>query len=176
MKANKYQKLAMQTANNEINANEQLINAVLGLVGESGELCDVLHLCNTDDGDSLTARYILLAARFGALGDEIKKIKYHGHNADKIKIMNMCREIKDLAFGLSEYATYRDHTYDFEIDLREENADKILDELGDCQWYVTYGVHSLYSTLKYIMKKNIEKLYKRYQGKFSSEKSINRTL
>lgn len=175
MKANRYQKLAMQTANNEISSSEQLINSVLGLIGESGELCDIIHLCSTDDGDSLTSRYMLLAARVGYFGDQIKKIKYHGHTADKIKMMNLCREIKDLSFGLSEYATYRDHTYDLEINTLG-HEEKILDELGDCLWYIAYGVHSMMSTLKHIMKMNITKLFRRYQGKFSYEKSINREV
>lgn len=175
MKANKYQKLAIQTANNEIEPSEQLINSVLGLIGESGELCEIILICSTDNGDSLTSRCMLLAARVGYLGDQIKKIKYHGHTADKIKMMNLCREIKDLSFDLSEYATYRDHTYDLEIDP-SPHKEEILDELGDCLWYIAYGVHSMFSTLTYIMKTNIEKLFKRYQGKFSYEKSINREV
>ncbi len=53
---NNYQKLAMYTANKEMlkNPDESIINGILGLLGESGEIADY-----------------------------IKKVKYQGHKFDK---------------------------------------------------------------------------------------------
>jgi NTP pyrophosphatase (non-canonical NTP hydrolase) len=42
MNANEYQKLAMTTLNKELNKKEVLINAVMGLCGESGEAIDIV--------------------------------------------------------------------------------------------------------------------------------------
>lgn len=42
MEINEYQKLAMTTLNKELNKKEVLINAVMGLCGESGEAVDLV--------------------------------------------------------------------------------------------------------------------------------------
>ena len=42
MNANEYQKLAMTTLNKELNKKDVLINAVMGLCGESGEAIDIV--------------------------------------------------------------------------------------------------------------------------------------
>lgn len=42
MDANKYQTLAMTTLNKELNKKDVLINAVMGLCGESGEAIDIV--------------------------------------------------------------------------------------------------------------------------------------
>lgn len=174
MKANKYQKLALRSALLDRSPDNQMVNAVLGLIGESGELCNLLHQSSTDNGDSLTSRYLLLAGRVGELGDIIKKNMFHGHPVDDIRIMNLSREISDLAFKLSEYCTYRDITFDLKISIDDAVRDVIAEEIGDCQWYIALGVYSIGMKLKSIMKQNIDKLLKRYPDKFSSERSINR--
>ena len=56
MKANKYQRLAMRTANLDLSPEECLLNAVLGLAGESGELCKILSKVSLDDGDRKSTR------------------------------------------------------------------------------------------------------------------------
>ena len=42
MKANEYQKLAMVTKNPDLNGRDLLINSVMGLCGESGEVIDLV--------------------------------------------------------------------------------------------------------------------------------------
>ena len=42
MKINEYQELAMTTMNKELSKREVLINAVMGLCGESGEVIDIV--------------------------------------------------------------------------------------------------------------------------------------
>lgn len=42
MEINEYQKLAMITLNPKLNKQEVLVNAVMGLCGESGEACDIV--------------------------------------------------------------------------------------------------------------------------------------
>lgn len=42
MTINEYQELAMRTSNKELSASEHLMNGVLGLTGESGEVADLV--------------------------------------------------------------------------------------------------------------------------------------
>ena len=53
MTANEYQKLAMTTLNPDLSQKDILINAVMGLCGESGEAIDILkkHLFQGHDLD-----------------------------------------------------------------------------------------------------------------------------
>lgn len=41
MSANEYQRLALSTANPELDSSEQLINGLMGLCGEAGEVTDI---------------------------------------------------------------------------------------------------------------------------------------
>ena len=56
MEINEYQKLAMTTLNKQLSKKETLINGVMGLCGESGEVIDLVkkhlhqgHQLNTND-------------------------------------------------------------------------------------------------------------------------------
>lgn len=53
MEINEYQKLAMRTLNPEINKKELILNASMGLCGESGEVIDLVkkHLFQGHDLD-----------------------------------------------------------------------------------------------------------------------------
>ena len=53
MKVNEYQKLAMKTLNPKLNKKDILINAVMGLCGESGEAIDIVkkHLAQGHELD-----------------------------------------------------------------------------------------------------------------------------
>lgn len=55
------------------------------------------------------------------------------------------------------------------------DADRIVDELGDCMWYAAEIAHALGVTLEDVAKHNIAKLAKRYPSGFDAEHSINRT-
>ena len=105
MEINQYQKAALRTANS-LNSKDLMVNGILGLCGETGEVSDV-----------------------------IKKHLFQGHELD---------------------------------------VDKIVDELGDVCWYIAILSKSLNVDLETVMKKNIEKLMKRYPDGFSSKNSIYR--
>ena len=53
MKINEYQELAMRTLNPDLNKKDVLINAVMGLCGESGEAIDLVkkHLAQGHELD-----------------------------------------------------------------------------------------------------------------------------
>jgi NTP pyrophosphatase (non-canonical NTP hydrolase) len=53
MEINEYQNLAMRTLNKDLNKKDVLINGVMGLCGESGEVIDVVkkHLAQGHDLD-----------------------------------------------------------------------------------------------------------------------------
>ena len=53
MKINEYQELAMRTLNQDLNKKDVLINAVMGLCGESGEAIDLVkkHLAQGHEFD-----------------------------------------------------------------------------------------------------------------------------
>ena len=53
MEANEYQKLAMTTLNKDLSKKDVLINAVMGLCGESGEVIDIVkkHLAQGHELD-----------------------------------------------------------------------------------------------------------------------------
>lgn len=53
MEANEYQKLAMTTLNPKLDSKDVLINAVMGLCGESGEVIDIVkkHLAQGHELD-----------------------------------------------------------------------------------------------------------------------------
>ena len=56
----------------------------------------------------------------------------------------------------------------------EAAVQKLVKELGDVLWYVTYGTRAIDSSLDAVMQTNIDKLSARYPEGFSSERSINR--
>jgi len=76
MKANEYQKLAMTTLNKDLSEKDVLINGVMGLCGEAGEVIDL-----------------------------VKKHLHQGHDLDKEKMVNelgdVCWYIAELATALN---------------------------------------------------------------------------
>lgn len=66
---------------------------------------------------------------------------------------------------------YMYHGHKLDDDMKE----KIILELGDVCWYVALMAWAINKTkFEEVLNKNIAKLDKRYQGKFSTEKSVNR--
>lgn len=100
-----YQKACLRTAGAET-GEELLLNGILGLSGESGEVADLY-----------------------------KKHRFQGHDLDKEEMVN---------------------------------------ELGDCMWYIAVIAESLGVTLEDIMQANILKLEKRYPEGFDPQRSVNR--
>ena len=56
-------------------------------------------------------------------------------------------------------------------DLDKEH---LIGELGDVAWYIAITSYALGVTMDEVLKRNIEKLQKRYPEGFQSEKSIHR--
>ncbi len=107
MEINEYQKEAMKSLNPSLNNDEVLLNGVMGLCGESGEVIDIL-----------------------------KKHLSQGH---------------------------------------ELNRDKMIEELGDVAWYLAETAYALDVDLDTVLRKNLDKLKKRYPEGFSVTDSINRS-
>lgn len=57
----------------------------------------------------------------------------------------------------------------------EFEIDHIIEELGDCMWYIALTATAVGATMGEVMERNIEKLKKRYPDGFSVMDSINRT-
>ena len=57
MSPNEYQGLAMRTSNRELSKEEHLLNGVLGLCGESGEIADIVKK-NRMQGHALDIEHI----------------------------------------------------------------------------------------------------------------------
>lgn len=85
MDLNKYQRLAMQTANRDMEWEEQFTNAVLGLTGEAGEVADEWKKCRYHGHPYVMSRtmgelgdvlwYLALAA--DAMGTTLNDIAAH---------------------------------------------------------------------------------------------------
>ena len=56
------------------------------------------------------------------------------------------------------------------------DREKVMEELGDLQWYIVLACVGLGCTLEDVMQGNIDKLLRRYPEKFSFERSRNREL
>lgn len=56
----------------------------------------------------------------------------------------------------------------------ELDKDKLVNELGDVCWYIAILADGLNVDLETVMRKNIEKLQRRYPDGFEAKKSINR--
>lgn len=53
-------------------------------------------------------------------------------------------------------------------------VDNLVEELGDCLWYIAEAAHTLGYKLSDVARNNIEKLEKRYPNGFTAEDSIER--
>lgn len=87
---------------------------------------------------------------------------------DKISngCMGMCGEAGETIDILKKYE-WQGHQLD---------AEKLIDEAGDCLWYIAELACGLGVTLEGIAKHNLEKLKKRYPDGFSADKSVNREV
>ena len=64
--------------------------------------------------------------------------------------------------------------YQKEFQGHEFEIDHIIEELGDCMWYIALTATAVGTTMEEVMERNIEKLKKRYPDGFSIMDSINR--
>lgn len=56
----------------------------------------------------------------------------------------------------------------------ELDSEKLINELGDIAWYLAETAYALGADLNDVLRKNIEKLEKRYPEGFDEERSMNR--
>lgn len=56
----------------------------------------------------------------------------------------------------------------------ELDSEKLINELGDIAWYLAETAYALGADLEDVLRKNIEKLEKRYPEGFDEERSMNR--
>lgn len=91
MTANEYQGLAMRTSNSELSKEDHLLNGVLGLVGESGEIADLIKK-NRMQGHDLNIEHVAkelgdvcwyIAETATAIGCDLETIMKM--NIDKLK-------------------------------------------------------------------------------------------
>lgn len=67
-----------------------------------------------------------------------------------------------------------DHIKKYMFQGHELDQDKLVNELGDVCWYIAILASGLNVDLETVMKKNIEKLQKRYPDGFDTERSLHR--
>lgn len=102
--------------------------------------------------------------------NEYQKLALRTANSNKSEdlilngILGLCGETGEVADHIKK-ATFQGH---------ELNKDQLVNELGDVCWYIAIMATGLNVDLETVMKKNVEKLQRRYPDGFAAEKSINR--
>lgn len=83
--------------------------------------------------------------------------------------------MRNAAYGLNgEAGEVIDIMKKHEFQGHELDKGKILDELGDVQWYVALMATAIGVTLEDVMQHNVDKLVSRYPDGFDKNRSINR--
>ena len=91
MTLNEYQALAQRTSRKDISPDDHLMNAMLGLAGETGECCDLVKKCFFQDGrdiradlkDELSDVLWYIAEGVSAMGLTLEEVAQH--NVDKLR-------------------------------------------------------------------------------------------
>ena len=91
MELNEYQALAQRTSRKDISPDDHLMNAMLGLAGETGECCDLVKKCFFQDGrdiradlmDELSDVLWYIAEGVSAMGLTLEEVAQH--NVDKLR-------------------------------------------------------------------------------------------
>ena len=141
-----YQLLASRTANGIDNQTDRRFNALLGLIGETGELTENAFRRPAVAGKFMDhyIEFVETIIDLGSLAESIKHTLFHNHpKGHKIK----------------------------EPELTRENR---REELGDMLWYLTWLCSEFGFSLEEVAQANITKLRERYPEGFSAERSINR--
>lgn len=91
---------------------------------------------------------------------------------------NQREAILNAALGMvGEAAETSEHVKKVMFQGHEFSYEKLIEEAGDCLWYVAKMARACNVTLEELANKNIEKLRKRYPGVgFEVEKSIERVI
>lgn len=81
-------------------------------------------------------------------------------------VIGMMGELGELAGALEKWLWYG----------QPFDAVNFKEEIGDTNWYQAEAMNALEAKFEEILRKNIEKLQKRYPDKYSDEKALNRDL
>lgn len=91
MTLNEYQQYAQKTSRKDISPDDHIMNAMLGLAGETGECCDLVKKCFFQDGREIVNElfdelgdvlwYVVEAA--SAIGFTLEDIA--NHNVEKLR-------------------------------------------------------------------------------------------
>ena len=85
--------------------------------------------------------------------------------------------LRNAAYGLNgEAGEVIDLLKKHEFQGHELDREKLIDELGDVQWYIALAATAMGKTLEDIMQHNVDKLKKRYPEGFDKNRSINRDV
>lgn len=173
MLANEYQVAAMRTATSNERANtpeQRLLNAALGLVGESGEIADGM----TTDSPFVN-NVLSLSAHVGMLADMVKKELFHGHDFDYEEMRNTLATLKSvIASAEMNLDRYNDSGAPVFV-VSQPDKEHLEKEAGDIAWYVALVATAINVPLAQVFRTNIAKLQKRYKNGFSAEASRNRS-
>jgi|GEM_PF-493136 len=174
MDANEYQRLAMRTSTAHDRPEHRMVNAVLGLAGEAGELASSIGA--DMNGDPLARELLSLIAAVGAVADRVKKGRYHGHSLDYQALIGQTFEIEMMSDYViktirreGERGAPPPEALYVGIDVPELTL-----ELGDAQWYVAQAADAMGVELGEVMQANIRKLAQRYPDGFSAAASLGR--
>lgn len=172
MNFREYKQLASRTINYNLNKEEKLENFLFGLVGETGEVIDLMkkhffhsHELNKEElekelGDiTWYLAGTLTVLNVGIEYDTIKKLKYYPPKKESFK--DLIKSINSLTSKLL-IEKKRNNTF-----LISKIIKEILININVI--CVLYEID-----FKEMLKKNIQKLIERYPQGFSSEKSIGR--
>ena len=141
-----YQVQASRTANGIENPTDRRFNAILGVIGETGELAENLfaHPASRSEFQKELAESAQAIVDFGRYAEDLKHTLFHKHPASRLQKKS---------------------------ELTMENR---KEELGDMLWYLTWLCSECGFSLEYVARANIAKLQARYPDGFSVERSINR--
>ena len=128
------------------------------------QVCKALNIPLEEIEVGKTAEAPLTADEYQRLALRTAETLKHGNERLLNGLMGLCGESGECIDLLKKYF-YQGH------DLDEA---KLADELGDVAWYLALAADALGLTLSEVMRRNIEKLKKRYPDGFSEERSKNR--
>lgn len=153
-----YVKLAMRTNVPDREFEDNLLNAVLGLIGETYEFGNA-RLHTTQELNELGDVYWYIALMTHTLGVELKPLRYNGNLRD------LCSQLNDILDHIKKHV-FQGHPLDEQfLTIRLSKIKSILDK---------YCLNSLGLNPSKIWEMNIYKLKKRFPEGFDSIKSVNR--
>ena len=177
MDLNVYQKLAMRTSTQD---HDRALNGCLGLIGESGEIVDIVKKWLFQSGKDAPIPREKLVDECGdvlwycaelatGLGMELNDC-LDEENFERLKRLN--KSLTDAAIRLNRFcaATYESHRGEDAMEkmFQQFNITRIIAHVRYILF--SFAEHTLEDTMEY----NIDKLKRRYPNGFEAERSLNR--